>query len=362
MNWPEHGSNPHYLFEALNKEIPDNRVDFSANINPLGPPPLIKENWNSLLSTISDYPDPNGIELKKRIAKTEGLDENQVLIGNGGAEMISLIGRLLTGKRAMIVQPAFSEYEQACRVNGAIVDYHQLTPGSWELDLDSLNKKLRDTDAVFFCNPSNPTGVYYSKPVLMELLFACRENDCLLIIDEAFYDFIYYYESLVEYIKGFPNLLIIRSMTKMFAMPGLRLGYLLADVRVIERIAEFQPQWSMNAIALKAGEWCLESELYRKETINLIIQERKRLFAFYHDLQFNVSPSETNFYLLKDPALDNQIPLFRFLLDNGIIPRHTMNFPGLEGKWLRFAIKSPVENDRLMEAIVEWRNNHSSSL
>lgn len=359
MNWPEHGSNPHYLFEALNKEIPDNRVDFSANINPLGPPPLIKENWNSLLSTISDYPDPNGIELKKRIAKMEGLDENQVLIGNGGAEIIALIGRILSGKRTLIVQPAFSEYEQACRVNGAIVDFHQLTPGSWELDLDSLNKKLRDTDAVFFCNPSNPTGVYYSKPVLKELLFACKENDCLLIIDEAFYDFIYYYESLVEYIKEFPNLLIIRSMTKMFAMPGLRLGYLLADVRVIERLADYQPQWSMNAIALKAGEWCLESELYRKETIDFIVRERKRLFAFYHDLQFIVSPSETNFYLLRDPALDNQIALFQFLLDKGIIPRHTMNFPGLEGKWLRFAIKSPVENNQLMEAIVEWRSNHS---
>lgn len=362
MNWPEHGSNPQYLFEALKKEVPDNRIDFSANINPLGPPPLIKENWNSLLSIINDYPDPNGIHLKKRIAKMEGLKENQILIGNGGAEIIALIGRLLTGKRVIIVQPAFSEYEQACQVNGAIVDYHQLTPGSWELDIDSLSKKLNDIDAVFFCNPSNPTGVYYSKPEVLELLQACREKDCLLIIDEAFYDFIYYYESLSNYIKEFPNLLIIRSMTKMFAMPGLRLGYLLADVKVIERLASYQPQWSMNAIALKAGEWCFDSDLFRKDTINLIIQERKRLFAFYHELQFKVSPSETNFYLLKDPALDNQFALFSFLLEKGIIPRHTMNFPGLEGKWLRFAIKSPVENDRMMEAIVEWRNNLTSSL
>jgi threonine-phosphate decarboxylase len=355
LKWPAHGSNPQYLFKALNIPMPEKRVDFSANINPLGPPPILKQNWHQLYSVISDYPDPKGLVLKQKLAEKEGIDESQILIGNGGAELISLIGRMLAGKTAVIVQPAFSEYEEACRVNGCKVKYHQLNLDSWEWEDKGLSLKLQESDVLFLCNPNNPTGVYYPKSVVLQLLKECNKYNCLLIMDEAFYDFVSEYDPIVSYINEFSHLLIIRSMTKMFAIPGLRLGYIMGNQSVIEKLASFQSHWSVNALALKAGEWCLESESYVKETIELIQKEKERLFTFYQDKNFIVSPSRINFYLLKDPSLNDQLPFFQFLIERGIIPRHTMNFPGLEGKWLRFAIKGEKENDKLMEAVEEWR-------
>ncbi|MGN7402798.1 threonine-phosphate decarboxylase CobD [Cytobacillus praedii] len=357
MKWPAHGANPQYLFDALQIPLPDQRIDFSANINPLGPPGILKENWNQLYDVVSDYPDPKGNQLKQKLAKKEEIHSSQILVGNGGAEIISLIGRMLAGKSVVIVQPAFSEYEEACRINGCTIDYHQLEPDSWEWQ-EGIASKLKKADALFFCNPSNPTGVFYPKMLVFELIKACEKNDCLLIVDEAFYDFLIDYESIVPYINTFPNLLIIRSMTKMFAIPGLRLGYAMADPSVIEELSAFQPQWSMNALALVAGEWCLESESHMNETRGMIKQERERLFAFYKERGIQVSSSQVNFYLLKDPALKDQLPLFQFLIERGIIPRHTMNFPGLRGEWLRFAIKGSKDNSRLMEAIEEWRSSH----
>ena len=357
MKWPAHGSNPHYLFDALNLKMPEERVDFSANINPLGPPAVLKENWNQLLSLITDYPDPQAAVLKKKLAVKEGLEESQILIGNGGAEIISLIGRLLAGKNAVIIQPAFSEYEEACIVNGCAVQYHHLQPGSWEWANDELSQKLANADALFLCNPNNPTGVYFSRSDVLHLLEECRKNDCLLIVDEAFYDFLPVYQPIVPYIKNCPHLLVIRSMTKMFAIPGLRLGYLLAHTEVIRKIGVFQPHWSINALALKAGEWCLDSESYIKETTRLIEEEKLRLFHFYQDHKLLFSPSQINFYLLKDPSLNNQLPFLKFLIQRGLIPRHTQNFPGLAGEWLRFAVKGRRDNDKLMEAVEEWLNN-----
>ncbi|QED46341.1 threonine-phosphate decarboxylase CobD [Cytobacillus dafuensis] len=356
MNWPAHGSNPQYLFSALKLPMPDKKIDFSANINPLGPPPILKEKWNQLFLALSDYPDPLGYELKKKLSEKEKIEESHILIGNGGAELIALIGRILTGKRAIIVQPAFSEYEEACRVNSCAVEYHQLMPDQWELGIEELAAKLGNKDALFLCNPCNPTGVYYSQSTLIELIKECERQDCLCIIDEAFYDFLSEYESIIPYIHEFSNLIVIRSMTKMFAIPGLRLGYLMANPSIINQLAASQPHWSVNSLALSAGEWCIESEAHIRATRDLIQNERERLFRFYKEKEFVVSPSLVNFYLLKDPIIVDQMPLFQFLITKGIIPRHTMNFPGLQGRWLRFAIKSPNENDRLMEAMEEWRN------
>ncbi|CAM3619202.1 threonine-phosphate decarboxylase CobD [Aeromicrobium ponti] len=355
MKWPSHGSNPRYLYEAMNIKMPAERIDFSANINPLGPPQELKARWNTLFEYITDYPDPHASLLKSNLAAAEGVKETQILVGNGGAELITLIARMIAGKRVLIIQPAFSEYEEACRVNGCTVAYHQLEPEGWNLDMEALSLKLKDADALFFCNPNNPTGVFYSSGIVEELIERCRVYNCLFVMDEAFYDFACDYQSIIPVIKNNMHVIVLRSMTKMFSIPGLRLGYLLANEVLIEKMAALKPHWSVNALALKAGEWCLESKEHVQLTKKLIKQERDRLALFYRQLDFSVSPSSVNFYLLKDSKLEAQLPLFQFLLEKGIIPRHTMNFPGLEGKWLRFAIKGPKDNDRLMEAIQEWR-------
>jgi threonine-phosphate decarboxylase len=211
---------------------------------------------------------------------------------------------------------------------------------------------------MFFCNPNNPTGAAYSASDILTLVEECEKHDCLFILDEAFYDFLLDYQSLMPYIKKFSNFIIIRSMTKMFAIPGLRLGYAAANPAINAKLQTLQSHWSANAIALAAGELCIEEEAFIKRTQTYIASERKRLFTDYKRQDFTVSASQVNFYLLQDPYLNDQFPLFEFLLKEGIIPRHTFNFSGLEGRWLRFAIRSSQENQQLMEVLHQWRQHH----
>ena len=361
LTWPSHGSNPQYLYEAAGLAQPDHILDFSANINPLGPPSSIQKHWGDFFQGIGQYPDPQTASLKKKLAEREGIKEKQILVGNGGAEIISLIGRLLAGKRVMIVEPAFSEYEKACQINDCDLSYFQLGE-EWGIDLDALKGKLPCVDAVFLCNPNNPTGLYYKKETIAAILEECKRQNCMLIVDEAFYDFVPEYESLVPYLTEYPQFVLLRSLTKMFAIPGLRLGYAMASTEIVEKLADYQSHWSVNSIAIQAGNLCLEEERYIENTVQFIRSERERLVSFYEKYGFAVSASKVNFYLLRDPQQSDQYPLFRFLLQNGIVPRHTFNFPGLEGRWLRFAIRTSVENRRLMEVMQEWRMIHPSSL
>ncbi|MCQ6276939.1 threonine-phosphate decarboxylase [Bacillus sp. V3B] len=361
MTWPSHGSNPHYLYEAAGLKKPDHVLDFSANINPFGPPSSIQENWIDFFQGIWQYPDPHTASLKGKLAEREGVLKEQILIGNGGAEMISLIGRLLAGKKVLIVEPAFSEYEKACQINDCDISYFQLAEG-WEIDSDALRKKLSQVDAVFFCNPNNPTGLYYPLKTILPILRECETQNCFLIVDEAFHDFLMEYEPLSPLIKEYTRLILLRSLTKMFAIPGLRLGYAIASREIITKLSDYRPHWSVNSVALAVGDICVAEKNYIEETVQFIHSEREKLVAFYEKNGFEVSYSKVNFYLLRDPQLVDPYPLFQFLLQKGIVPRHTFNFPGLEGRWLRFAIRNREENQKLKEAMQEWRMIHPLSL
>lgn len=355
MNLPQHGSNPHYLYESMHIIKPKNIIDFSANINPLGPPKKIQHQWSTFYQHIHDYPDPYALRLKTIIAKNESINEDSLLIGNGGAEIITLIGNMLAGKNVLIIEPAFSEYEQVCKKNGCTVFYHTLTEPDWALHPNKLD--LQQMDAVFLCNPNNPTGVHYPLQTVKKLAEKCRQTDTYLIMDEAFYDFVADYQPTPSLLKTYRNLIIVRSMTKMFAIPGLRLGYVLAHHDIIKRLANYQAHWSVNTLAMLAGEICLQDEQFVKETIHYMQQERLKLFDFFHQQGFVISPSKINFYLLQEPDATEEgtMALFEFLLKKGLVPRHTYNFPGLSGKWLRFAIKGKEENIRLMEVLMSWK-------
>lgn len=362
MNWPSHGSNPRYLYEAMGHTLPKEYIDYSANINPLGPPSSLMEKWMDFYQEIHVYPDPFAKGLKERIAKKEQIPVDSILIGNGGAELIALTARMFSGKKVVIIEPTFSEYEKNCRVNKCDIVYHQLKGPSFELNPADIQDSLIEADALFICNPNNPTGIQYPVSTILSILEECEKHNCSVILDEAFYDFLVDYESYLSYINQYSNLIIIRSMTKMFSIPGIRLGYLVAEPFVIKQLSELQSHWSTNTIALVAGELCLQDGLFIKETQDYIFLERKRLFHFFQNQNFVVTPSEVNFYLMQDPYLQDQFELFEYLLHNGLIPRHTFNFPGLEGKWLRFAIKSREENDRLLEVLAKWRQLHPLSL
>jgi threonine-phosphate decarboxylase len=339
----------------MNINKPDGIIDLSANINPFGPPKELLDNWSQLLKEVVEYPDPYAQNLRKKISESVHVDSEKILVGNGGAELIHLIARMLTKKRVLIVQPTFSEYEKACRSFRCEVYHHQVTDPHWNLELEKLKLSLSEMDALFLCNPTNPTGIVYSYEILKEIVEEAYRQQCTVIIDEAFYDFVMDFQTLVPLLQEYKNLIIIRSMTKMFSIPGIRLGYLLADKEIIQHLQSNQVHWSVNAIALKAGEFLLEQEDFIRETQYRIKEERESLFSFFDCQHFQVSPSQTNFYLLRDPSIEDQFFLFSFLLKKGIVCRHTLNFQGLEGRWLRFAIKGKKEHTRLMEVMREWR-------
>ncbi|GKU84662.1 threonine-phosphate decarboxylase CobD [Niallia sp. NCCP-28] len=354
MNLPSHGANPHYLYEKLGLAMPKNIIDFSANINPLGPPGILKENWDSFYEQMQVYPDPEGRILKRKIAENEKISEQVVLLGNGAAELLALVGRMLAGKKVLLIQPTFSEYEKVCRANGCEVHYYIMNDLDWQLDLEKIKEIIHQVDAVFLCNPNNPTGIYYQKGALLVLLKECVQHDCYFILDEAFYDFVPAYENMIPEQKNYPSLIIVRSMTKMFSIPGIRLGYMVANPSVIKKMAEFQPHWSLNSIALKTGELLLEEKAFVAETIQYVEKEKQVLAPFYAKMGLNITNSQANFYLLKDPLYDKQHAFLQFLLKEGIVARHTYNYPGLDGRWLRFAIKNRQENERLQGVMTKW--------
>lgn len=335
--------------------MPQTFIDFSANINPLGPPRVLEEKWAEYYSKINDYPDPYVLSLKQQIAESENVNLSSILIGNGGAELITLIGRMLERKNVLIIEPTFSEYEKACQANDCNISYHYIKEPDWCLQIEELTKRLENIEAVFLCNPNNPTGVRYSYGEILQLVEACKQQNSFLIIDEAFYDFLDDYEAMTPLLRNYSNLIILRSMTKMYAIPGLRLGYALACSDVIQKLAVYQSHWSVNMLASMAGEECLKDETFTSQTRKYIRKERERLFTFFREEEFDVSPSQVNFYLLRDSKLEGQLLFFEYLLYRGIVPRHTVNFPGLEGGWLRFAIKSTEDNEYLMEVLKEWR-------
>ncbi|MGE8207344.1 threonine-phosphate decarboxylase CobD [Heyndrickxia sp. NPDC080065] len=356
MTLPSHGANPKYVYGAAKINQPDHLLDFSVNVNPFGAPSVIKEKWMEWYQYIEDYPDPLASQLKKELSTKEGIAENCILIGNGGAEIITLVAQFLKEKRVLIIQPAFSEYEQACLAQKCIVEHHILKEEDWTLEISDLLYKVKQFDAIFLCTPNNPTGVIYDKQSVIELLEEGKRKNCYIIIDEAFYDFSPNNSTYISLLLEYPNLIVLRSLTKMFAIAGLRLGYGAAHPKVIKELSVLKPHWSVNAIAMKAGIECIFQDSYILQTKQHIEAERRRLEVFYKEYAFQMSDSKVNFYLLKDPSLSEAAPLFHFLLKKGIVPRHTMNFPGLDGRWLRFAIKRAEENNRLMEALVEWKN------
>lgn len=363
LNWPMHGANPQYIYEKTNLEMPVGAIDFSANINPLGPPPVLLRKWFDLFQTVQLYPDPFASRLKEKISNQYGIPSKQLLIGNGAAEIISLLGRILAGKKVLLLQPAFSEYEEVCRINNCDIYHHYLSEETgWELSLAKLEKDIRQVDAVFLCNPNNPTGIFYPKNLVEELLDICMQNDCSVILDEAFYDFVVGYEDMLPLLKNYPNLIILRSLTKMYSIPGIRLGYVFASEELITQLQHLQSQWSINGIALKAGELLIEQEEFLNNTQSYIEGEKKKLFSFFKNKHFVYSNSAANYYLLKDPRLTDQKEFLTFLLNNGIIARHTYNYPSLEGRWLRFAVKSKEQNQQLRGVLTKWKQNHPSSL
>ncbi len=339
---------------------PSEVLDFSANINPLGLPPNVKAAILENLPDAVHYPDRFCAVLREMLARQYRLKPGQLLIGNGATELIHLIPRAMALKKVLIPAPGFSEYERAARLTGAAVEFMALREeNGFRLDVREMVDTINDNagngiDAVFLCNPNNPTGHLLSKKEVISILKAAFHLGVLVILDEAFIDFTDA-PSFTGEIPWYINLIVVRSFTKFYAMPGLRAGYLAANAATVSRIEAVQPPWSVNHIAAVAAAAGLCDTAYIKESRQIIETERAYLRKALSSLPgLEVFPSDANYLMLKlGAALPDADELSKRLGPFKILIRSCETFRGLSDRYVRIAVRTHKENEILIARLRE---------
>lgn len=353
MQLPEHGANSSRLYEVFGLSVPDEVLDFSENCNPAGPPALIVEAWPYLITKLMNYPDPDGQPFKAAAAQFHGVSERQVLVGNGAAELLSLLAGRYRGKRVVLIDPAFSEYRATLEANGAeVVSVQASEAEDFKLPIAEIEKALSGAAAIYLCTPNNPTGILPSVDELLAVIITAKSSGTEVVLDEAFIDFVDENYSFIQHLEAYPHVIVVRSMTKMYAIPGIRLGYMVAHPEIIADVKRQAPHWNVNGLAAEIGVLCLQEASYREQAIQYAEVERLKMVRFLRAHDCKVIDSAAN-YLLFKPQRDTR-ELYRNLLEQGMVLRHTENFLGLEGKWLRVGMKSETMMERLREAMTKW--------
>ncbi|RXJ03885.1 threonine-phosphate decarboxylase [Anaerobacillus alkaliphilus] len=355
MQLPNHGANPEHLVRSLHLSQSENTIDFSVNTNPFPLQNHIIANWNQYIESISKYPDPSSEQFIEFLSTKENVQRNQLLLGNGAAQLIYLLAMYFQKKKVAILEPTFSEYREACVAFGC--DIEGIIMGHpWELNKEKLVKRCQQKDVLFICNPNNPTGVSYPPEDLIHVIQKLSSYNVTVIIDEAFFDFQEHGTTLIQLVNQYDNLIILRSLTKMYGLAGLRLGFMAANETVIASVSKLQHPWSINGLAQQIGLECLQDDVHVRNTQEFMKNERLRLFPLLEELGYEVSNSQVNYYLLKEKdKKEDCLALIKFLIVNGIIPRHTYNFVSLQGQYIRLAIKTTEENNYLLNVLRRWR-------
>jgi threonine-phosphate decarboxylase len=346
---PPHGGDVYQLARTLGVPLRE-LVDFSANINPLGFPGGLPRALQAALAEIVHYPDRRCQALQEDLAAYHHLSPQQILVGNGSTELIYLLARTLKPRKALIVAPAFSEYEAALRTANVPVEFHL----TLEIQNFTLAQVLapQGADLVFLAHPASPSGTLLPPEVLLGALAAVEAAGGYLLLDEAFIDFVEE-SSFKDQLARFPRLLLLRSFTKFFGIPGIRLGYLLGAPELLGRLAQVQEPWSVSTLAQAAGRACLADAAYAAESRAAVQREREHLFRGLAGLPgLKPFPSAVNYLLVKltRPGA-TAAELRQQLLPHHLVIRDASNFRGLDARFFRIAVRGREDNDRLLKAL-----------
>jgi threonine-phosphate decarboxylase len=332
---------------------PEDILDFSASINPLGYAPRVKEAVFSSFDRIVHYPDSAAEDLRQELAEFHGVDAGNIIAANGSTELIYLVPRLARGASGLIIGPAFSEYENALALAGMECRYFMLNAGDgFTLSLDALGERLEQgVDILFLCNPGNPTGHLLQLSVVERILELCRSKEVFTVLDEAFMDFCEAGSAKYQVLTGNDGI-VLRSMTKFFAIPGLRLGYAIASNEVIDRLTALHAPWSVNTLAQIAGIASLADSVHMQHTLDCVAAERSFLSAGLEGIAgLAPYPSAANFLLVEIKNGPSSGVLRDLLVGERILLRSCANFSGLGERFFRVAIRTREENMRLLAAL-----------
>ncbi|NVN91407.1 MAG: threonine-phosphate decarboxylase [Desulfuromonadales bacterium] len=334
---------------------PADSIDFSASINPLGFSPKVREAIIGALDSLVHYPDNDCGELKQALSRFHGIPSNHFAIANGSTEIIYTLPALLPGKSVLIISPSFSEYSHALLLQHCEVRHMILSPNdNFTLDLDMLGRILgQHYDALYLCNPGNPSGMLYSRQVVQQVHDLCRETGTFLVLDEAFMDFCEE-SSAKDLIIASDQGIVLRSMTKFYGIPGLRLGYAMAAPPLIERLTSMGGPWSVNTLAQAAGIAALADEEFSKRSITYVSGLRDDFSrALSEFTQLTVYPSSANFLLVQINSGITSTELKHLLMEKMILIRDCSTFTGLSNRFFRVAVRTEAENARLVECLKE---------
>lgn len=344
-----HGGNMKKLAETAG--LPEKAIlDFSASINPLGPPEWLRRLVSSKLDEIAKYPDPECLELLRAAEEKFCVPKECVVAGNGATEILHAIPRVRRFRKVIIPSPAYSDYGRAAMLAGLEVErLYMREEDGFRLDVEELARRVGPGDLVFLCEPNNPTGNLTGVDNIRRL--AEHRRDTLFVVDESFLGFLENAESLT--IKRSSNVIVVISLTKLFAIPGLRLGLAVADPAVVSDLREHIPPWSVNALAQAVGAQALEDKKYVSKTMREVAASKKSLLADLSSIrEFYVYPGAANFVLtkIKDGGV-SAATLAQRVLEQGVAIRVCDNFEGLDDRFFRVAVRSKEENRLLVEAL-----------
>lgn len=353
-----HGSDLEKIEEIYNIRKED-IVSFSANVNPLGVSPALRNALSERIDVITTYPDREYTSLRKCIASYCGTEYENVIVGNGSTELISLFIQIEHPKKALVIGPTYSEYEREISLGGGTTLYYPLLEkDNFKLNTEDFISHLNESlDLIVVCNPNNPTSSCITRKEMRHILDACKQHDIYVMVDETYVEFADNMDELsaVPLTNYYNNIIILRGTSKFFAAPGLRLGYAITGNRdLIKSINTRKNPWTINSLAVVAGETMFLDTFYINETKHLISAERERIYRlFQKHPDFKVYEPSGNFMLVRILKEDlTSQDLFDRAIREKMMIRDCSAFPFLDNKYIRFCFMNPEDNDRLTACLL----------
>lgn len=356
-----HGSDIEKIAAAYGIDS-DEIISFAANVNPLGISDRLRTELGARIDCIQRYPDREYTELRRAIGSYCGTDMKNVIVGNGSSELISGLIKLKKGMKAVITAPAYSEYERNVRLTGGTVSYFRLREeDGFILNTDGLIKALSDEyDLLIMCNPVNPTSTAVKAAEMRRILDRCRDCHIIAVVDETYIEFSDEVGDItaVPLAEEYDNLFIIRSVSKFFAAPGLRLGYAVTgNSRIIELLGEKRDPWEVSSLAERAGRIMFSDKEYIQKTKLYMSAERRRVcgrLAQMSSMGLRYYEPQANFVLchIEDDRTDAD-RLFEMCIRKGMMIRNCASFKFLDNKYFRFCFMKKKDDDRLLDTVTE---------
>ncbi|HJD27693.1 MAG TPA: aminotransferase class I/II-fold pyridoxal phosphate-dependent enzyme [Candidatus Blautia avicola] len=354
-----HGSDLEKIEEIYHIKKED-ITSFSANVNPLGISPLLRDTLAKHVDAITSYPDREYTQLRKSICAYTGASFENIIVGNGSTELISLFIQTTHPKKALILGPTYSEYEREISLEGGHTLYYPLKEeNNFQMDVEDFCNQLNDSlDLLVLCNPNNPTSTAVTRIDMRKILDCALQYGISVMVDETYEEFTPEGSKIssIPLTNNYNNLIVLRGISKFFAAPGLRLGYAVTgNPDLLKYINTKKNPWTINSLAEIAGCIMFSDKDYINKTKALITGERQRMYDTLSSWKtVKVYPSCTNFLLvriLREDVTSDMV--FDHCIRKGLMIRDCSTFPFLDSSYIRFCVMSPKKNEELLEALRE---------